>query len=95
MAISRSDVEYVAKLCRLAFNEKELERLSGELARILEYVEKLKELDVTRVEPSLYGLDGSASLREDEPGHDTLSREDVMKAAPEEEKGHFKVPGVL
>jgi aspartyl-tRNA(Asn)/glutamyl-tRNA(Gln) amidotransferase subunit C len=95
MAISRSDVEHVAKLCRLALGPGELETLRGELARILEYVEKLRELDVGGVEATQYGLDGSTPLREDVPGGESLPRADVLGAAPDEEDGHFKVPGVL
>ena len=95
MPISRSDVEHVAGLCRLAFSAKELDTLSGELARILEYVEKLKELDVTGVEPTQYGLEGSTPLREDTPGEEGLAREDALGGAADEESGHFKVPGVL
>jgi len=95
MPISRSDVEHVAKLCRLAFGPEELEKLRDELVRILEYVEKLKELDVTDVEPTLYGLEGSTPLREDAPGKEGLAREEALGGAPEEERGHFKVPGVL
>ncbi len=88
-------MEHVARLCRLALGEKELETLSGELARILEYVEKLKELDVSGVEPTLYGLEGITHLREDVAGENSLPRDEVLKAAPEEERGHFKVPGVM
>ncbi len=95
MAISRSDVEHVAKLCRLALSRQELETMSGELARMLEYMEKLKELDVGGVEPTMYGLDGNTPLREDVPGAESLPRADVLKAAPEEKDGHFKVPGAL
>ena len=95
MPISSSDVEHVAKLCRLRFGSKELETLSGELGRILEYVEKLKELDVTHVEPTLYGVEGTTPLREDAPGNEGLAGEEALGEAPEEESGHFKVPGVL
>jgi aspartyl-tRNA(Asn)/glutamyl-tRNA(Gln) amidotransferase subunit C len=95
MAISRADIEHVARLCRLSFSETELEKFTGELGRILEYVEKLTKLDVTSVEPSLHGLDGSAPLREDEPGGDVLSRDDALGGAPDQERGHFRVPGVM
>ncbi|MBN1503541.1 MAG: Asp-tRNA(Asn)/Glu-tRNA(Gln) amidotransferase subunit GatC [Candidatus Eisenbacteria bacterium] len=95
MSVTRSDVEHAARLCRLEFSPDELETLRGELGRILEYVEKLRELDVTEVEPTLYGLAGSTPLREDVPGEDTLAREDALAGAPDEENGHFKVPGVL
>ena len=95
MPVSKSDVEHVARLCRLEFSPEELEKLRAELGRILEYVEKLRRLDVGGVEPTLHGLDGTALLREDVPGEDTLPRTKALEGAPEEESGHFKVPGVL
>ncbi len=88
-------MERIAELSRLSFGQEEVERLRGELGRILEYVEKLRELDVTNVEPTLHGLEGTAALRKDVPDGDGLSREEALGQAPEEESGHFKVPGVL
>jgi len=95
MSVSKSDVEHVARLCRLEFGPEETEKLRGELGRILEYVEKLRRLDVTGVEPTLHGVDGTTPLRDDVPGEDTLPRAKALEGAPEEESGHFKVPGVL
>jgi aspartyl-tRNA(Asn)/glutamyl-tRNA(Gln) amidotransferase subunit C len=95
MSISRREVEHVAGLCRLSFGQEEVERLREELGRILGYVEKLKELDVTNVEATLRGLDGTAALREDVPDGSGLSREEALGQAPDEENGHFKVPGVF
>jgi len=95
MSISRSEVEHVAKLCRLAFEKEELERFTQELGKILDYVEKLKELDTAGVEPSLHGLKGVPHLREDEAGGEMLSKEEALNGAPDKEKGHFRVPGTL
>jgi aspartyl-tRNA(Asn)/glutamyl-tRNA(Gln) amidotransferase subunit C len=95
MSISRSEVEHVARLCRLAFEKEELEKFTQELGKILDYVEKLKELDTAEVEPSLHGLEGEPHVREDEGGGEMLSKEDALKGAPDKEKGHFRIPGTL
>lgn len=95
MSISRSDVEHVAKLCNLAFGREELERFRKELGRILEYVEKLKELDTDQIEPTLHGLDGTTPLRGDVCCGASLAKEDILKVAAESERGHFKVPRVV
>ncbi len=95
MAITKSQVQHVARLCRLAFGEEELEKFTEELGKILEYVDKLREVETGGVEASLHGLEGSSLMREDVPGKDTLPREEVLRSAPDQEKGHFKVPGVL
>lgn len=52
MKISESDVEYVAKLAMLEVAEDEKKELAEQLSRIVEYVEKLNELDVTGIEPT-------------------------------------------
>jgi len=52
MKISETDVEYVAKLAMLEVAEDEKKELAGQLSRIVEYVDKLNELDVSRIEPT-------------------------------------------
>jgi aspartyl-tRNA(Asn)/glutamyl-tRNA(Gln) amidotransferase subunit C len=52
MRISEQDVEYVAKLAMLEVGEDEKKELAGQLSRIVEYVEQLNKLDVSRIEPT-------------------------------------------
>jgi len=54
--ISKEKVKYIAKLARLALSEKEIERYQNDLSKILEYFEKLKEVDVSRVKPTFHPL---------------------------------------
>ena len=91
MAISREQVEHVARLAHLALTEEELERLGGQLDAILEAVGKVSELDLTDVEPTSHPLDLVNVWREDEP-RPSLSLEDALANAPETEGGFFKVP---
>ncbi|MFH0777960.1 MAG: Asp-tRNA(Asn)/Glu-tRNA(Gln) amidotransferase subunit GatC [Candidatus Eisenbacteria bacterium] len=95
MTISKAIVEHVARLCRLSVRPGEVERFQKELGRIIEYVDKLSEVDTSLVEPSSHGLEGTTPLREDVRGPGSLSREDVLQAAPASDRGHFKVPRVL
>jgi aspartyl-tRNA(Asn)/glutamyl-tRNA(Gln) amidotransferase subunit C len=91
MAISRAQVEHVARLAHLALTEEELERLGGQLSAILEAVGKVSELDLTDVEPSSHPLDLVNVWREDDP-HPSLPREEALANAPDVEEGFFKVP---
>jgi aspartyl-tRNA(Asn)/glutamyl-tRNA(Gln) amidotransferase subunit C len=91
MAITREQVEHVARLAHLALTDEELERLGGQLNAILEAVGKVSELDLADVEPTSHPLDLVNVWREDEP-LPSLPREEALANAPETEGGFFKVP---
>jgi len=65
--ISRQEVEHVARLARLHFDEEELARLQPELGQIIEYVEQLAELDLSGLEPTSHAVPLRNVLREDVP----------------------------
>jgi aspartyl-tRNA(Asn)/glutamyl-tRNA(Gln) amidotransferase subunit C len=94
MAITREQVEHVARLAHLALSEEELERLGGQLDAILEAVGKVSELDLSDVEPTSHPLDLVNVWREDEP-RPSLSPEEALANAPDIQGGFFKVPPAL
>lgn len=94
MSISNNDVQHVAKLARLNLTAEEEQTLTGQLNAILKYAEKLNELDTEDIEPTTHVLHVSNVMREDET-RESLSIEQVMRNAPEEEDGQFKVPAVM
>ena len=89
--IDREQVLHVAKLARLRLGEDELERMSGELSKILEHVERIAELDLNGVEPTSHVIELQNVLRPDEP-RPSWPREDVLELAPDPAEGAFKVP---
>lgn len=93
MALTRSQVEHVARLARLSLSEAEKEAFTEQLSRILEHVESLGRLDTTDVPPTYNAVALQNVLREDEP-HVSLDREKVLSQAPEAEAGCFKVPKI-
>ena len=94
MAITRKDVEYVARLARLRFSDEEKERFASQLAKIVEFVEKLNELDISNVPPTAHALPLTNVVRHDETAP-TLDRDAVMKLAPKAGDGFIKVPQVI
>jgi len=94
MKISKQEVEHVAKLARLELSDDEQEKLTDQLSNILTYVEKLKELDTTGVEPTSHVLDINNVMREDR-GAPSLSRERALANAPEQAAGHYRVPKII
>jgi aspartyl-tRNA(Asn)/glutamyl-tRNA(Gln) amidotransferase subunit C len=91
MAISREQVEHVARLARLALTEEEVERFREQLSAILEAVGKVGELDLAEVEPTSHPLDLVNVFGEDEP-RPSLRLEDALANAPEPDGGFFAVP---
>lgn len=94
MSISKEDVQYIAALARLRFTEEEQERLADQMSRILDYVDKLGELDTTGVPPMSHVLDLHDVFREDEV-EQRISREDALKNAPDADSTYFHVPTVI
>src|SRR5438552_2507754 len=92
--ISIEQVRHVAKLARLALDEDRLARLTTELEHILQYVDKISQLDVRGVEPMAHALPLHNVLREDvvEP---PLPIEQVLQNAPETDGPFFKVPKII
>jgi aspartyl-tRNA(Asn)/glutamyl-tRNA(Gln) amidotransferase subunit C len=92
--ISIDQVKHVANLARLAITEEEAEKFTKQLDAIITFAEQLNELDTENVEPTSHVLDIKNVLREDVP-QKGLSQEEVLKNAPEEKDGQFKVPSIL
>jgi aspartyl-tRNA(Asn)/glutamyl-tRNA(Gln) amidotransferase subunit C len=89
--IDRDQVLHVARLARLALSDEELERMPGELSKILEHVEKMDELDLDGVEPTTHVVEIQNVLRDDEP-RPCLPRDRALSGAPDVADGGFRVP---
>lgn len=91
--ISRQEVEHVARLARLRFDEEELARLQPELGQIIDYVRQLAELDLSGLEPTSHAVPLKNVLRSDEPAAG-LTQEEAMANGPDVERGQFVVPRI-
>lgn len=91
--ITIKDVEHVAKLARLELTEEEKELYTKQLGAVLEYVNQMNEVDTSNIEPMTQVVDFVNVMREDEV-HYEHSKEELMKNAPEEEDGFFRVPKI-
>ena len=94
MAIDRPAVDHVARLARLDLTEQERDRMSAELARILEHAELIQGLDLDGVEPTSHPLPLVNAFRADEAGP-SLAAEEALGGAPQEERGCFRVPRII
>jgi aspartyl-tRNA(Asn)/glutamyl-tRNA(Gln) amidotransferase subunit C len=92
--ISLEQVRHVALLARLEFSDSELERLRADMDEMLAYVEKLGELDTSKVEPTTQVGEAGAPMRRDEVTNHPAAGE-MLSNAPSAERGYFKVPKII
>ena len=94
MASAEIDVKYVAHLARLELTPEEQKQLGTQLGSILGYIEKLRELDVSGVEPTAHAVPLVNVTRADEI-RPSLPHEDALRNAPRQSNGLFIVPKVV
>jgi aspartyl-tRNA(Asn)/glutamyl-tRNA(Gln) amidotransferase subunit C len=92
--LSLAQVEHVAQLARLALSDEEKELFREQLSAILEYAERLQQLDTEEIPPTATVLPLENIMRDDEVGP-SLPLADVLANAPAVEDGCFRVPVVL
>ena len=94
MEVTDALVDKLAHLSRLEFDAEDKEGIKNDLQRMISFVEKLDELDLTGTEPLLHMSANVNVLREDEI-RGSVSREEALKNAPAHDDKFFKVPKVI
>lgn len=89
--ISDETIEYVGILAKLELSDKEKEQARRDMGRMLDYIDKLGELDTTGVEPMSHVFPVQNVFREDEVTNGEM-REQLLANAPQEKDGMFMVP---
>ena len=94
MKITKEQVLYVADLARLNLDEATIGKSPEQIGDILEYVDKLNEVNTDGITPTSHAISLTNAFREDEPqAH--LDREQVLANAPQKEDGNFVVPKIV
>jgi aspartyl-tRNA(Asn)/glutamyl-tRNA(Gln) amidotransferase subunit C len=88
------DVRYTAGLARLYLSDEEIAKFQAQLSQVLEYVEKLKAVDVSHVEPTAHANPVFNVVREDEP-RDWFAPKEALANAPRQANNLFMVPKVI
>lgn len=94
MSLSRQDVAKVGLLARLALTDADLDRMTGELTKIVDFVSQLSALDTAAVEPLAHPLDTRNVFRADEQ-KPSLATAEALANAPRHDGSCFLVPAVL
>jgi aspartyl-tRNA(Asn)/glutamyl-tRNA(Gln) amidotransferase subunit C len=94
MAAVNIDVAYVAHLARLSLTPDEAKKFGAQLGNVLGYIEKLKEIDVSGIEPTAHAFPLINVTRPDEV-RPSMSHQDALRNAPAQANGLFMVPKIV
>ncbi len=94
MKTAKIDVSYVAELARIELSDDERELFQSQLEKVVGYVEKIAELDLEGVEPTMTGCIVSNVLRPDEV-RPSMDRETALENAPMRTETEFKLPKIV
>ena len=94
MAVDNNTVDKIAELAKLQFGATAKEEIKTDLNKMLDFVDKLNELDTENVEPLIYMLDEEQVLREDEV-KGQVTQTEALKNAPDKDSDYIKVPKVI
>jgi aspartyl-tRNA(Asn)/glutamyl-tRNA(Gln) amidotransferase subunit C len=94
MASAEIDVKYVAQLARIALTPDEETKLGAQLGRILGHIEKLRELDVTGIEPTAHAVP-LVNISRADVTTPSLSQAEALRNAPRQANGLFIVPKIV
>ncbi len=95
--IIKKEVKHIAKLARLGLTEREIEKFQKELSKILGYIEKLKEVDVSKVELTSHSIKVENIMREDIEKSKIKNQKSkiLLDLAPETKNGYLKTKSIL
>ncbi len=91
--IGSDDVRHVARLAELEFSDGEISKITPQLDKILEHVARVSAVDTDGIPPTSHVVEMKNVFRDDTV-EDSVSQEDTLKNAPEEEDDGFKVPKI-
>ncbi|KKW23212.1 MAG: Glutamyl-tRNA(Gln) amidotransferase subunit C [Parcubacteria group bacterium GW2011_GWA2_51_12] len=92
--ITKKEVQHIAKLARISLSEKEIEKFSADLNKVLGYIEVLKSVDTEGVEP-LAQVTGLENVFRDDRAHPSDVTEAIIKNAPDQRGRFIRVKGVF
>ena len=94
MSLSKKDIEHIAKLAKLRFTDEEIAEMGPRLNSVLEYMDKLSELDTDNVEPLSHPVE-SINVFRDDIRKNSIKTEEALRNAPKKDDKYFKVPKVI
>jgi len=94
MAVDRNEVIRIAHLADLNLDEKDIDRYARDMTDILGFAEIVNNIDTSKLKETI-GINGEYNVFRKDEVKKSLSKEDVLKNAPSEDEGMFRIPKVI
>jgi aspartyl-tRNA(Asn)/glutamyl-tRNA(Gln) amidotransferase subunit C len=94
MPLTPKEVEHIALLAHLQLGEEEMEKYRLQLESILDYADRLRQVDTSSISPTTTVLPLRSVVREDNI-RDSLVREDALANSPDNDRHMFRIPPVF
>jgi aspartyl-tRNA(Asn)/glutamyl-tRNA(Gln) amidotransferase subunit C len=94
LSLTPEEVRHIARLARVGLSEDDVSRFQDQLSQILDYFQRLQEVDTENVPPTAHTLAMHSVMRDDEP-RPSFDKEDILANAPRREGDLFRVRAVL
>ena len=94
MSTDIQTIRKLAHLARLEFSEEKEQEMLGDLNKILNWVDKLRELDTENIEP-LTHMTAEVNVMREDAAKNTVTHEEALLNAPKKDSDYFRVPKVL
>ena len=91
MSITKEQIKHLAHLSRLELTDNEVDSMQGDMEKILEFVAKIDELDLTGVEP-LTQMSASVDVMRTDQARNMITKKQALKNAPDANSDYFRVP---
>lgn len=92
--ISKDDVLHIANIAKLKFTDEELDLVTKKFGEVIEFFERIKEVDTDNIEPTYQVNDDTFTLKDHEEDQ-ILTREEVLQNTTEQKYGYFKIMRVV
>lgn len=94
MAISKEEIIHIAKLASLNLTEEEISRYAKDMTDILEFAEVVNSLNTDSIKETV-GINGEYNVFRKDEVKQTISKEELLKNAPSQDDGMFRIPKVI
>lgn len=92
--LTKKEVQHIAGLARVGLDEKEIEKYREDMSSILDWVEQLKEVDITGVEPTAH-ITGLENVAREDVEHDFSGKSEIVALFPDKKDNFDKVKSIL
>lgn len=94
MSVSEKEIERIATLSKLEFDADAKQEIQSDMNNMIEFINKLEEINTDNVEPLLFMTEEVNVLREDDV-NSTITQKEALKNAPQKDSDYFKIPKVI